>query len=94
MRTSELLDIVPSYTPAPDIRPILLDTRRDAVIWEGDHNHSRDRASEIALAKLDELETCAHCGRGASFLEMIEDDLIPWCSLLEAEAFYSTRRIP
>lgn len=87
--THELLYVRASYTPAPDIRPILLDTSRDAVIWQGQHTYSKDRAAEAAMAQLAELEKCNHCWRTADFVEVTEYGLIPWCSLLEAKAFYS-----
>lgn len=85
----ELLDVIASYTPAPDIRPILLDTRRDAVIWTGPHTYSKDQAALAAMAERVKLEKCNHCWRTADFVEVTEYGLIPWCSLLEARAFYS-----
>ena len=89
--THELLDVRARYTPAPDIRPILLDERRDAIVWQGNPTYSTDRAAEIALAQLAELEMCNHCWRTADFVEITEYGLVPWCSLLEAEQFYNPK---
>lgn len=91
--THELLDVRASYTPAPDIRPILLDVRRDAIVWQGDHTYSTDRAAELAMGKLGELEHCNHCGKSADFVEITEWGLIPWCSLIEMRYHYLPMRI-
>lgn len=82
-----------SYTPAPDIRAVVL--AEDQVIWTGPYHYSVDRAAEQAAAKVIELnaERCVHCGRYADFIEVTDYGLLAWCSIYEAEAFYKDGRI-
>lgn len=87
MRTPiDIIDLQPTVTP--ELEPALW--YEGEIVWRGEPYPSADRCAERAMAKRLSLmnERCHDCSATGDVVEVVDGELVVWCSLACHKAFH------